>query len=732
MVASGSDRWKNAALGLLVLVPIAFNAVALLPEISLPVPSLNDDAVHYLLIQRASEALARGENVLDHWVPELELGFPFFFYYQHLPHLFVVALHRLLFRQADLLTVFNGVRYFLLLTFPLTVYWSMRRLEFSSVAAAVGAASASLFSSNHRYGLEYDSYVWRGLGVYTQLWAAHLYFIVLAHLRRLVERGTGYAATVGSAAALGLSHLLYSYMLGLTALVVFLIGARRRDWRARLGRLAAAGGLTAAVCSYMWLPYLSQTAFFGWSPYLQSWKYDSFGAGEVLKWLANGDLLDYGRLPVLTVLLALGLAAAARASRHNGPERLALALFALWLALYFGRPTWGRLLDVLPLHNGLLLHRFIGSVDVAAILLIGLGGEWLYDHVEFLMLNFKFRTQNSKLKIHSVVAALFLLAVLFPALRERRQYYAFNTQWIGRTRRALASDPDRGAVIAALKALPPGRAYAGLRANWGKDLSFGDLHFYDLLTFERVEAVSPPYSGISLNADLIWHFDDRNPAHYNAFNVKYVVAPRALPMADFLTPIEQTARYAVYRAETSGYADFVTVAERKSPSSQKVLFNQNLEWFQGGAPAMKRVARYDYPAARGAAATGSAGRAGCPVGRIAERSVLPGQIELETECADRSTVVLKMTYHPNWRVAVDGREVETFMLAPSFIGFELPSGSHRVLAEYRASPLKTPLWIFGAGALIAVFAWRRKLERLDARFSAAGVEPNPRQKDQRR
>ncbi|HEX9445926.1 MAG TPA: hypothetical protein VGA73_17535, partial [Candidatus Binatia bacterium] len=602
MAASGPDRWKSTALGFLLLVPIVFNAIALFPEISRPVPSLNDDAVHYLLIQRASEALAGGENLFDHWLPEVELGFPYFFYYQHLPHLTVVALHRLLLQRVDLLTLFNLVRYLLLVGFPLTVYWSMRRLDFSPVAAAVGAAGASLFSSDHRYGLEYDSYVWRGLGVYTQLWAAHLYFIVLANLYRLVERGGGYAAAVFSTAALGLSHLLYSYMLTITVLVLFFFGGSRASWRARLARLALAGGLAAVVCSYMWLPYLSQTAFFAWSPYLQSWKYDSFGAGEILKWLADGDLFDFGRPPVLTVLLALGIAAALaswptrgrqRPAAENGdgrPGRLALALFAVWLGLYFGRPTWGRLLDILPLHDGLLLHRFVGSLGVAAILLIGLGGECLYAKVECFMLYFQFKTQNSKLEIHSVVASLFLLALFFPALRERGRFYALNAEWMERTEKALDSDPDSRAVLAALKELPPGRAYAGLRANWGNDLRFGDVHFYDLLTFNRVAAVSPPYSGISLNADLIWHFDERNPAHYNFFNVKYVVAPRGLPRADFWTPVRETARYVLYRAGTSGYADFVAVAERKSPPSQKVLFQQNLDWLQSGAPALKRVA----------------------------------------------------------------------------------------------------------------------------------------------
>jgi len=169
--AAPPGRLAGTILLLLVLVPAVFNAVALWPELSVPIPSLNDDTFHYLLIQRASEALASGENPFDHWAPELDLGFPQLLYYQHLPHLTVVALHRLLLKRVDLLTLFNLVRYLLLVGFPLTVYWSMRRLGFSVVAGAVAAAVATLLSSNGRYGFDYDSYLWRSVGLYTQLWA---------------------------------------------------------------------------------------------------------------------------------------------------------------------------------------------------------------------------------------------------------------------------------------------------------------------------------------------------------------------------------------------------------------------------------------------------------------------------------------------------------------------------------------------------------------------------------
>jgi hypothetical protein len=499
-------------------------------------------------------------------------------------------------------------------------------------------------------------------------------------------------------------------MTAITALVLFLVGVSRSNWGPRLGRLAVTGGLAALISSYVWLPFLLQTAYLSASPYLQRWKYDSFGAGEILTWLVNGDLLDYGRPPVLTVLLALGVAGAIFA--RTRPAQAALVLFVVWLSLYFGRPTWGHLVDLLPMHEGLLLHRFIGSVDVAAILLIGLGGEWIW-------------RQSVRLpeRWRAVAFGLALLALLAPALRERQQFYSFNTQWIERTRTALDADADARAILSALPELPPGRTYAGLRANWGKDLEFGDLHFYNLLTFHRVVAASPPYSSMSLNADLIWHFDDRNPAHYNLFNVKYVVAPRGLRVAEFLRPIKETGRYVLYRAETGGYADFVAVTKRRSVGAESSLFFQNRDWFLSAEPAAGRFVRYDYPAGTGGTAegatSGTTAHPGCPGGKISEERVSPGRIDLRVGCEAASTLVLKVTYHPNWQLSVDGRGVQSFMLSPSFIGLDLPAGAHEVRAEYRTSPLKTGLLTVGCATLLAVIYFRQRLRKLEALFSAS-------------
>jgi len=702
-LSDSPGRSTTIFLLLLVLVSITFNAITLFPELSLPLPSLNDGAVHFLLIQRASEALAGGENPFDHWSPELDVGFPQLFYYQHLPHLAVVCLHRLLLKQVDLLTLFNLIRYLLLLGFPLTVYWSMRRMGFSIVAGAVAAAAAPLFSSNHRYGFEYDSYIWRGWGMYTQLWAMHLSCVMLASLDRLVEKGTGYVQALVASSMLILSHLMYSYMMAPAGLVLLLVGLDRANARQRLVRLAITGLLTAVITAYFWLPFLRFKAYLSASPYEPRWKYDSFGATDILTWLVNGDLLDYGRFPVLTLLLALGVAWAVFA--RTRAARLALLLLFSWLVLFFGRSTWGGLVDFLPMHESLHFHRFIGGVHLAAVLLIGLGGEGVCKHLAPVPGGWR-----------GLVTGLIFLTILVPAVQERQKDYALNAGWMERTRKALDTDQDARTILSTLATLPPGRTYAGRRDNWGRQLKLGDLHFFDLLTFHRIVAISS-YGNFSLNADLIWHFDDRNPAHYNLFNVRYVVAPRGLAMPDFLRPLKETPRYVLYSAETGGYARFAVVIRMQTVGSQTSLFLESRSWLMSAEPAAGRFVRYEYPSAsRGSADSATTA---CPGGgNITEQRVLPGRFHLLAECREASTLVLKVTYHPNWRVIVDGREVPTFMVSPSFIAVDVPAGLHHVRAEYRSPIHKSTLLLIGACVLFATIWYRRCFATLDSICSA--------------
>ena len=698
---ASAQRVQHAVLAALLFIPMVFNAVLLLPEVTVAVPSNNDDANHLAYVQRASEALARGENPFDFWAPEMELGFPPFVYYQHLPHLAVVALHRALLGVVDLLTLFNVVRWLLLVTLPLTVWWSLRRMGASAPAAVLAGAAAGLLSGDGRFGLEYESFVWRGWGMYTQLWAAHLAFLSLAAVHELLERGRGMVRTVVVLSALALSHLIYAYMTAISVVVLLVVlSVRRREWRVRLTRLALAGATVAVITSYMWLPFLAEKAYLNVSqPYLPRWRFDSFGIGPILTWLASGDLIDHARLPALTLLLAVGIGVAIR-----WRERLAvlsLVLLAVWLVLWSGRTTLGPLADLLPLSNGLHVHRFVGSVDIAAILLVGVGAGAVW----------RVARADASTRRALATGAVFAM-LLVPAFVERADYYGWNTRWMTETRDAIARDRDASGVVDALQGLPLARTYAGLSNDWSKSLefvSFNSVRFADILNFERLPRVAKPYASLALNGDLTFHFDDRSAAMYDVLNARYAVARTGDAVPPFLFAMRTVGRYTIYGAPTSGWVAFAASTIRESVTSDEKLFFRIRDWFTGDGPRTRAYVRYDYPVALDGGSSGA--RSWCADGRVAYERAQRDSLDVLAGCESAATLVLKITYHPNWRVTVDDRVAQTFMVSPGFIGIELPAGQHFVTARYVSTPLKTPLLVTGALTLTGLVAFRRRLVR---------------------
>lgn len=682
----------------LVLVVIVFNAIALWPELT-PVPNLNDDAYHLQLVARAADALSRGENPFDHWLPTLELGFPVFLYYQQLPHLAVVALSGLTFGSVDLRSMFDLVRYGLLVTLPLTVFLSVRWMGFSRTGAAAAGAAAALFSSDHRFGLEYDSYLWRGFGLYTQLWAVHLSFIAIAALYRLVHVSGRIVPAVFATVGVVLVHLLYGYMLAISAVVIGLVGLGRSNAGRRLLLLAATGVLVVAITAYLVPPYLGAQAFLDVSPFLPRYRWDSFGAPAILGWLVTGDLLDHGRVPVLTALTGLGAMVAIVRRDRLGLN--ALALFAVWLTLYFGRATYGPLADLLPFASGLPVHRFIGSVQIAAALLVGVAADWLYGRLSVWI-------PRRHVALTASVAAVLLLA---PVLGERWSYAAVDRSWIEESAARAGADDDAARIADTLAHLPPGRVYAGLRTNWGQSLdlgsSFHGLHLWDLLSARGFDMVRPPAFSFSLNSDLEFDFNDARLADYQVLNVRYVVAPPSVRLPSELRQIVATTRYVLYEAPTTGYASYVAVVDRARPSSQADLVTRQRLWLASADPAAGRYIRFDFPAPIDVPAPAD----GCSRPVYESERIAPSRIEVTVSCPEAATLALKTTFHPNWQVRIDGVSQTPFMLSPSYLAVSVPAGRHVVVAEYVGSSLRVPFVLFGAVVAGSLLVFRRRVDR---------------------
>jgi hypothetical protein len=527
-------------------------------------------------------------------------------------------------------------------------------------------------------------------------------------------------------------------MLAVTAIVLVVLAlwrepeplfiASTRRWKRALpilGRVAVAGLFSAVITSYLWFPFLREQKYLRTTRVhingnlgINQAKSNTFGALDVTWRLLSGGTFDYNRLPVLTLLLGLGFAWAI--VRHTRQSRVALALLTVWLMLYSGRSMLGSLGDFLPMHETLPISRFIGGVDLAAILLIGVGGEWLW--TQFSFLGERWRT---------IVPATIVLLFMIPALIERHFYYAYNALWMKETQTKLESDRDWQAILETLKTLPPGRIYAGQMSCWsrrhkfvsqghvrywneGSSLKIGLLAAYDLLIFNDFDTLAPPYLNLSLNSEFVFYFDDADPAWYRLFNVRYVVAPAERRMGPFLTPLKTTPNYTLYRADSSrGYGELAKSMTLETAISQRDLFDRNLSWLITGAPAQGSFIRWSYASPGGGAINGGF-YTGVPAdGSVTDQEFGPGLMGLRVNSPVPSMLVIKTSYHPNWRVTIDGHATDTFMTSPSFIGVQVPAGDHLVRAEYRSAGLKKILLMIGALALLAALALGRRFDRFD-------------------
>jgi hypothetical protein len=710
------DRRERLIAGLLLAVGVGFGLVQLVPELTVRVPPLNDGVLHLASLQRTMDALASGQDPTDHWLGTFVMGYPLVHHYQHLPYVLpalVAAPAGMAVAAADLL---RAISYLLLSLFPLSIYASMRWFGFSPLPAALAGLVAPLLSTNGLYGLEYGSYVWRGYGLYTQLWGMVLLPMALARTYRAVLDGRGYLWAVVLLAATLLSHVVMGYIaLGSAALFVVLGGWRRRSAGAtaarppvRAVRLAALLALVGAVTASFVLPFLGDSDYLNRSVWEPSDKVDSLGHERVLGTLLGGELFDHGRVPVLSILAAAGLVLCAwrwRDERCRVPVALGLA----WLALYFGRPTWGPLLDLLPLGRDLQLHRLIAGVHLGGVMLMGLG----------LALPWSWATARRDPRAVLAVAALTAL-LLVPAWAERSAYLAQNAQWMEQQRVAMdAEREDLDALVDTLRSLPPGRVYAGLATNWGRDYTVGSVPVYALLNGAGLDTLGYLYHALSLNADVQVLFDDGLPEQYDLFDVRYVVTPTDFSVPASSTVVGDFGRHRLHAVSTTGYFDVV--------GSEVAYAGDKADWFPAASAwlASEAVANGQHPtvdlgaepdgatllplAGAGPALAGATYEPEPARGRIVSETVSSNAYAATVDVARDSHVLLKATYHPGWRVTVDGAAAQPVMLMPSFLGVPVSPGSHEVRAVYEPPPGHWPLQALAVLTLLAtaIVGWRR-------------------------
>jgi hypothetical protein len=690
-------RWnrERALSTCLLLLVLLANTIVLWPELSIGRANLNDNVFHYALVERVVQAVQHGENPLDCWSAEWALGFPVLRIYQPLAHLLVAAAWFALGKSVPLMTVFLAARFLSVVLLPLSFFAAARLMGLSRLTAAAAAIVAPLVSTNFLYGVEYGSFTWAGTGLFPQAVATHFLllalgfgWIALRSGRRIIVAGTMVALAM-------LSHLIYGYMAALSLLLLAALPDAALPRLTRLRRVLGVGAIAFLLSAFQLAPLVQDSGLINHSRWEPVWKWDSFGAWQALQWLFTGELLDHGRLPILTLLAAAG--AAFYWWRRTPVHAFLAAGAAFWIAMFFGRPFWGPLLDVLGVSEDMHLHRVIGGVHVFLVLLaaVALAEGW--------------RVLGQRRAAGAAAAAIVVL--LYPAVRERAANLQKNALW-GHINLAACDasvhDLDRAVAEARQRG---GRVYAGLSATWGGNFKIGEVPIYAFLGTAQLPAVGFLYHSMAPAGDVMVDFNDRSPEQYRLWNIRTVIAPanRPVGLPGFLEPRERFGELQVYEAPGGGYFDLAD-APAAIQTSRRTFYDVNHRWMQSDWPGKRAHLLLDWnggsppevPRIAPEASIPNLGAAPPLAGAVLSESQ-DGQIYRAQYAVTRPAYALfKMGWHPNWHAYVDGARQPAAMLSPGYAGVRLAPGVHRV--EFRYEPGAGKLLMAVAGILLVLLA----------------------------
>jgi hypothetical protein len=514
------------------------------------VQPVNDTSFHVDLVRFAAQRVTDHRTPFDGWDPHLSMGFASTHHYQSLPHIVMGAIAG---DRADPRAVVLWSLYLLLALWPFAVYAGLRLLDFSYGAAAAGSLLAPLIASNTLYGFEWGSYLWRGNGLWAQLWAMVLMPVALALALRWLRTGRGLlAAAVPLGAVLAL-HYTTAYL----ALIVIAIWTLLvpDDFARRAVRALLLFAVSGCLFAFAIIPPFLDRNWANYAPAGNSTAFfRSLGARTILSNLVHGRVYDAGRLPVITVLVAAGLVLSVVRWRRDVRLRALAIGWLVSLLLYFGPATFGRIYNVIPGHDVLLFHRFIAGLHLFGLLLAAAAAAEIVKALH-----------RAALRAWPLVpawrpsGALALVAVvaLIPAVLERDDYSGTGRGWIEIQHNADRSEgKDVAALLQMAAAEGDGRVYAGSSANWGANYKIGFAPVYITALNDGADAVGFLYRTVSATAAIEPFFNEHNLASYDLLGVRYL-----LLRDDFTIPVDPSAvqlvaqrgRHRLYRVAGSGY-----------------------------------------------------------------------------------------------------------------------------------------------------------------------------------
>jgi hypothetical protein len=680
------------------------------------------------MVRFATAQLRSGHLPLDSWFPFLGVGSPQFLHYQSLPAMLTGAAGLLIGPDA----AFRWSLYLLLTVWPIAIYLSARLLGAGRPASAAAAAMSPFLVSKTGIGYEQNAYVWIGYGVWTQMWASLTLPLAWGFSWRAIREGRGGLAAVALVSLTIALHFETGYLAVLPLLVWPFVSGRSFTASARRAATVAVGALIAAA--WVIVPLIDQRPWAATNEALRGTALaNGYGAARVLGWLGSGQLLDHGRIPVVTAFAAIGLVLALARWRADSGSRALVVALAGCLVLSFGRTTFGSLVAVIPGNGDIFFRRFMMGVQLAALLLAGRGAAWcagwVWNELESLALRRRlpprealrrrlaWRWANPRMGwVRAAVAAGAMIVVLAPAWLQQRSFDRRNAAHIAAQRHAdAAQGAEVDQLIALIQADGGGRVYAGMPSNWGNDFTVGAVPVFKYLESRDVDEVGYTLRTASLMTGPEDRFNEFDPSDYQLFGIRYLILPSGSAPPVSADEVAVAGPYALWTTSPSGYVQVGTIAGTLT-ADRTDLGARSVPLLQSGLAASGDYLRISFG------------------GRPAELPPLPrpsrerraGSVTSETDDLAqgivRATVtmrrpgvaVLSASFDHGWTATVDGRPAHTTMVAPALVATDVPAGTHTVAFRYRGYSGYPELFALCALTL-AAFAGADAVRRRQAR-----------------
>lgn len=644
----------------------------------------------------------------DHWVPNWAEGYNLPFYYGHVPQILIVASYRLFSSFISLFTYYHWVIYLLLSLFPLSVFLALRVIRLSWLAAGIGAVLASHISTDGLYGLDPPSFLWRGYGLSSQLFAMIWLPIAIAYAWRYFSSNlrSDFWPAVLAMTLTAMGHL----GIGVIAMLSLIPLAVRLPIQKNLTKLGLLGATVLFMLSYWIIPIVLNDNYHNISFWDPPWKFASYGGRETIVRLLNGDLFDWGRAPWMTVLVIVGLIAAAWTNFSFA------LLFLFWLFMYFGRTTWGPLIDLIPGMKEFHLSRFIVGVHVAGLFLIPIGIHWFVDTLKTKFTKFHW--------LIGLLVYLFIgLFVIPPIYKQTINYSIHNDRLIVQANENHAKvKTDEEELFKTIRSLPPGRVFAGRGGSWGKDFKVAETPYYMQLSTYSIPTVLWLPETWSPNSDVEQYFSEDQAKDYDLFGIRYVAAPPSQKVQSFWKLIKEAPTWKLYEIEkvryfTSGVRPAIVATDKRSYGNVVRLWIQSDAHVKSlfpeltfakdypkttGLPNFKMIDEVTYVVPDNSKhnlfqeppwyqnPTNPTNKAKILSEVVDSDMVFKTKVEVGENCRE-CIVILKQSFHPNWRATIDGKPAQTFTVFPFYLATLVPAGTHEVVFSYEPSRLKVAL-----------------------------------------